>query len=106
MVDKKRSKKFGLLVENSESIIPKLPRERELEKDKFLAPDFTSLDILTYAGDKMPKGINIPNYHEIREKEGFKNVVFENDHKKMNKSEWQFVDFAKDKAESDLMNEF
>lgn len=106
MVDKERSKKFSQLVDNSKSIIPKLPWERSLEKNSFLAPDFTSLDILTFAGDRMPKGINIPNYNEIRENEGFKNVVFENSNSKVNKSEWQLIDFVKDKSESDFIHEF
>lgn len=77
MVDKERSKKLAKLVSHSSEIVPKLPWDHSLEKDKFLAPDFTSLDVLTFAGDRMPKGINIPNYSDIREKEGFKNVVFE-----------------------------
>ena len=88
MVDKDRSKKFAQLVNQSESVIPLLPWKHNLEKDKFLAPDFTSLDILTFAGDRLPKGINIPNYNEIRETEGFKNVIFESSHAKVNKSEW------------------
>ena len=106
MVDKERSKKFAQLVGKSEQIIPKLPWERSLEKYKFLAPDFTSLDVLTFAGDRLPKGINIPNYHDIREHEGFKNVVFESSQNKVNKSEWQLIDFVKDKNESDFMHEF
>lgn len=106
MVDKERSKKFAQLVNNSYAIIPKLPWERSLEKNSFLAPDFTSLDILTFAGDRMPKGINIPNYNEIRENEGFKNVVFESSNIKINRSEWQMVDFVKDKKVSDFMHEF
>jgi len=88
VVDKNRSAKYGSLVNNSQPIIAQLPWDRKLEKENFIAPDFTSLDVVSFAGESMPKGINIPNYHEIREKYGFKNVVFESN-KPMNKTLWQ-----------------
>lgn len=103
IVDKNRSAKYGSLVSNSLQIVPQLPWDKSLEKDTFIAPDFTSLDVASFAGESMPKGINIPNYHEIREQEGFKNVVFESS-KPMNKSLWQKQDFMT-VNESDYMNE-
>jgi len=78
IVDKEKSKKFKKLVENSETIIPKLPWPREMEKDKFLAPDFTTLEIICFACNSCPLGINIPNYDDIRDNEGFKNVFLNN----------------------------
>jgi len=60
-----------------------------MEKSKFNAPDFNSLDVVSFSGDACPDGINIPNYNEIRENEGFKNVIFEEIKPEVqNKSSW------------------
>ena len=93
IVDKERSKKFQHLVANAKSVIDTMPWPKAWEKDTFIAPDFTSLDIVSFGGDAMPKGINIPNYNEIRENEGFKNVIFE-DNKPKNRSLWEPIDYV------------
>eukprot|EP00796_Vickermania_ingenoplastis_P011882 gene11883-8168_t len=78
IVNKAQSIKYGTLVANAEKFIPKLPWGKAFEKDAFTSPDFTSLEIVAFASSGIPSGICIPNYDDVRQEFGFKNVYLSN----------------------------
>lgn len=53
MVNEERTKAFGELVRKAEKLIQKLPWGKDFEKDKFLKPDFTSLEGDTLVSSSM-----------------------------------------------------
>ncbi|KAK7086654.1 bifunctional diacylglycerol diphosphate phosphatase/phosphatidate phosphatase, partial [Halocaridina rubra] len=79
VVNREQSRKFDTLVSRAEKeFLPLLPWGREFEEDVFMRPDFSSLDIMTFASSGLPIGINIPNYKDVKEEQGFKNVSLTN----------------------------
>ncbi|KAI0650861.1 aflatoxin-detoxifizyme [Trametes meyenii] len=78
IVDKALSAKYETLVRDAPELIKSLPWGKDFEVDVFRKPDFTALEVVTFATGGIPAGINIPNYYEIRESVGFKNVSLAN----------------------------
>tara|TARA_Y100000780_G_C13679241_1_gene415405 strand:+ start:519 stop:2480 length:1962 start_codon:yes stop_codon:yes gene_type:complete len=78
IVNKKESLKYEKLVSIAPMLLTKLPWDNKFEREVFKKPNFTSLEIISFVGSGIPAGINIPNYYEIREKVGFKNVTLAN----------------------------
>lgn len=80
-----------------------LPWPKEMEKDSFLAPDFTTLEVICFASNGCPLGINIPNYDDIRCDEGFKNVYLGNAMASVSMKTVQFATEEQAKILSDNM---
>ncbi|KAL7648106.1 UNVERIFIED_CONTAM: hypothetical protein RMT77_000007 [Armadillidium vulgare] len=79
IVNREQSRKLDSLVARAEKeFLPLLPWGSDFEEDVFMQPDFSSLDIVTFSTSGLPIGINIPNYKDVKEEEGFKNVTLSN----------------------------
>ncbi|GJE95136.1 aflatoxin-detoxifizyme [Phanerochaete sordida] len=76
IVDKALSAKYEELVNGAPELIKVLPWGKDFEVDVFRKPDFTALNIVTFATGGIPAGIN--NYYDVRESTGFKNVSLAN----------------------------
>jgi dipeptidyl-peptidase-3 len=85
--DVEETKMLLKLVEHSDTFIKRLPwAEHEsgnggkgpFEKALFEPPDFTSIHTLAYCSSIIFPGINLPNYNDIRQESGFKNVIIAN----------------------------
>lgn len=70
--------KYKNLVNNSEYFLSQLPWDKNFEKDKFITPDFIALDIIGFPTTCLFVGINLPNYLDIHETDGFKNIALIN----------------------------
>ena len=77
-VDAKESEVLHDLVKASDVILGLMPYPKQYERSTFNPPSYNALNILTFCCSGMPIGINIPNYTDITETIGFKNVTLSN----------------------------
>lgn len=79
MMNRKLSEQFLTMVQQAENFLVELPWGRDFEKDHFSKPDFTSIDVMSFAGSTVPVGLSIPiTYEELRHSDGFKNLTLGN----------------------------
>ncbi|KAM4066812.1 peptidase family M49 domain-containing protein [Hirsutella rhossiliensis] len=85
IADDEETKLLAKLVDNSAKFIRRLPwagPENDgkglFEKSLFEPPDISSIHTLAYCSSIIFPGINLPNYNDIRQEDGFKNVIVAN----------------------------
>lgn len=78
MVNQEQTLKFNRLVDNAPLFVSRLPWTAEFERETLNKPDFTSLEVLSFATGGVPAGINIPNLTELTQVYGSKNVSLGN----------------------------
>ncbi|KFG79908.1 hypothetical protein MANI_120270 [Metarhizium anisopliae] len=85
IADDSETRLLAELVDNSAKFIRRLPwatQENDgkgpFEKSLFEPPDFSSIHALAYCSSIIFPGINLPNYNDIRQENGFKNVIISN----------------------------
>ncbi|KAI4188464.1 MAG: hypothetical protein L6R41_002143 [Letrouitia leprolyta] len=87
IANRKETAVLTRLVEQSANFIKQLPwtegfsdndGKGPFEKALFKPPDFSSIHALAYCSSIIFGGINLPNYNDIRQECGFKNVIIAN----------------------------
>ncbi|PON27672.1 dipeptidyl-peptidase 3 [Trichoderma gamsii] len=85
IADDKETLLLTKLVDNSARFIrwlpwatPKNDGKGPFEKSLFEPPDCSSIHALAYCSSIIFPGINLPNYNDIRQEDGFKNVIISN----------------------------
>ncbi|KAL4893275.1 peptidase family M49-domain-containing protein [Aspergillus ambiguus] len=81
--DSTETKRLSILANMANNLIRRLPwvdgedgSKGPFEKDLFDAPDFSSVHSLAYCASIIFPGINLPNYNDIRQETGHKNLIF------------------------------
>ncbi|TGJ79176.1 hypothetical protein E0Z10_g9592 [Xylaria hypoxylon] len=85
IANKEETELLDNLVQNSAKFIRRLPwatpendGRGPFEKSLFEPPDFSSIHSLAYCSSIIFPGINVPNYNDIRQEDGFKSVIIAN----------------------------
>ncbi|KAL8824918.1 MAG: hypothetical protein Q9170_007999 [Blastenia crenularia] len=87
IADREETAVLTTLVEQSSDFVQQLPwtegflendGKGPFEKALFEPPDFSSIHALAYCSSIIFGGINLPNYNDIRQECGFKNVIIAN----------------------------
>ncbi|KAM3517753.1 hypothetical protein NHJ13051_008719 [Beauveria bassiana] len=86
IADVKQTAKLAALVDNSTKFIRTLPwavldvndGKGPFEKTEFQAPSFSIVHALAFVCSNVWEASNVPNYNDIRETCGFKNIVYAN----------------------------
>ncbi|KAI1654072.1 dipeptidyl peptidase III [Daldinia decipiens] len=100
IADANETKLLSTLVGNSDKFIRRLPWAAAenngkglFEKSLFEPPDFSSIHALAYCSSIIFPGINLPNYNDIRQDVGFKNVIIANRMiAESTAMQWPFID--------------
>ena len=61
MVNKEQSLKYAELVKQAQKLFIFLPWKKAYEQDKYVKPEYNTLDVLTYVISEMPTDIYNPN---------------------------------------------
>ncbi|RMJ26745.1 Peptidase family M49 [Aspergillus sp. HF37] len=87
IADPQQTKTLERLAGMADGIIHRLPWSQgyaenngkgPFEKELFDPPDFASVQSLAYCSSIVFPGINLPNYNDIRQETGYKNIIFSN----------------------------
>ncbi|PTQ38966.1 hypothetical protein MARPO_0048s0075 [Marchantia polymorpha] len=77
-VNKARTKQFGELAKKADVLLSSLPWPKDFEADQLQCGTFTCIDVFCYANGTIPTGINLPNYQDVRQTYGCRNVCLSN----------------------------
>ncbi|KAL4792863.1 dipeptidyl peptidase III [Aspergillus venezuelensis] len=83
--DSRETETLNTLSEQANEFVCRLPwltddsgSRGPFEKSRFEVPDFSSVQNLVYCSSIIFPGINLPNYNDIRQETGYKNIIFSN----------------------------